>query len=67
MPKVKTIRSLAWAQARAQEIANGTGNSQIVYRSTLRTDEEDFGAAPSLPLFAEPVGERVYPETFADY
>jgi hypothetical protein len=59
---IKTIRTLTQAQTRAQEVANRTGSSVLVYRSLLREDEEDYGTAFTLPSFAERIGERIYPE-----
>ncbi len=63
---IKTLRTLKQARRRAQEVANKTGNSVIVYKSTVRDDELDFGAALTLPVFAEPTGERYYPQEGID-
>jgi len=50
------------AKKKALKIANETGNSILVYKSTLPVQEGEYGVAFTLPAFGERVGDRVYPE-----
>lgn len=53
------------AKKKAFRIANDTGNSVLIYKSTLPNgeDTEEYGVAFTLPAFANRVGDRVYPES----
>jgi hypothetical protein len=59
--------TLAEAQLKAQEFANETDNSVLVYQSTHRAyreeidQEQEYGIALTLPTFAVRIGERIYP------
>jgi hypothetical protein len=47
------------AQRYAQELANRTGSSVLVYKSLLAPDE--YGTEFTLPTWGERIGDRVYP------
>ena len=52
--------TLEQAREKAQQIANETGSSVLVYQSQLHPEE--YGTEFTLPTFGTRIGERIYPQ-----